>query len=291
MKRASGFAVPEETFIFSFCFSGSKVVTSFSVRMGQKWTSSEDETLRALINAEGKFWTIIASKMPNRNPAQVAARWQKCLDPALIKGSFSVEEDRAIIAFVHEHGIHAWPRITGILPNRSPKQCRERWFMSLDPEVSKEAWTWEEDSLIFQRHLAFGPKWSAIAQGIPGRTANAVKNRWNASVSKRIGTTPDGEPYLMESTARKYTRTKLAQRSRPPPLILPILGLPQAANVSQSTEDGLSAPPNRTLAPSDGSFQESFDPGWCDCDDSLESPLDSRLWSLRSPDLLPRFYI
>jgi hypothetical protein len=258
--------------------------------MGQKWTPSEDEALRELIAVHGKHWCVIATKMPNRNPTQVAARWQKCLNPALTKGSFSLEEDQTIARFVQEHGIHAWPKISALLPNRSPKQCRERWFMNLDPGVTKEAWTFEEDNQIFQLHHQFGPKWALIAQGVPGRTDNAVKNRWNASISKRIGTQPDGEQYLMPSMARKYTRRKLAERHRPPALILPPVGCPLLERVMPMPDLGsLSLP---TLSPmlGEGMIQDGFELGAFTFEDSFESPLGSPSWNLGSPNLMAHLY-
>jgi hypothetical protein len=257
--------------------------------MGQKWTSSEDETLRTLINEEGKQWTIIASKMGNRNAAQVAARWHKCLNPALIKGPFSIEEDCAIIAFVRENGIHAWRLITSAVPNRSPKQCRERWFMNLEPGVSKEAWTFEEDNQIFQLHLKLGSKWAMIARKIPGKTANAVKNRWNASISKRIALGPDGEQYLLRSTSRRYRKRKATGRHRPAPLVLPILKCPPPNKVSRNRDDGPAPPANREAITGQGSFHETFDVNLDDCDDSFDSPVDSPSWSLTSPTSLARF--
>ena len=50
-----------------------------------KWTEVEDEILRQLIRENGKQWNIIAKHLPNRSVAQIASRWEKCLDPNLNK--------------------------------------------------------------------------------------------------------------------------------------------------------------------------------------------------------------
>jgi hypothetical protein len=248
--------------------------------MRHKWTPSEDNKLRELINEHGKRWCIIASKMPNRNQTQVAARWQKCLDPALTKGQFSAEEDQAIAGFVLDHGLHAWPKITAVLPNRSPKQCRERWFMNLDPGVTKDAWTFEEDNQIFLLYRQFGPKWALIAQGVPSRTDNAVKNRWNASISKRIGVSPDGEQYLMPSRARKYTRKKLAERHRPPSLILPESGFPELDSAIPTPDLEFVSMPTGSPIVGDGSFHEEADMESSRFEESFESSMESPSWNL-----------
>jgi hypothetical protein len=188
--------------------------------MASRWTEAEDELLRQLIPQFGRQWSAIASRIPNRNATQVASRWEKCINPILTKGQFTTEEDQLIVDFVTQNGDRAWPKITAVLPHRTTKQCRERWFNNLDPSVSKGPWTPEEDRMIFDAHARFGPKWSQIAQLIPGRSDNAIKNRWNASISKRTTVADNGQPELLTSKLRKYTR-RMEPRPRPPPLVAP----------------------------------------------------------------------
>jgi hypothetical protein len=189
--------------------------------MASRWTASEDDQLRELIKTFGRQWSVIASHIPSRTAAQVSARWEKCINPDLTKGAFTPEEDAILADFVNTHGVRAWPKTVEVLPHRSPKQCRERWFNNLDPSVTKLAWTPEEDALIFELYLKYGPKWSTIAPLIAGRTDNAIKNRWNASISHRFQYDETGKPFLAPSAARKYTRRKQLDGHRPPALSLP----------------------------------------------------------------------
>ena len=71
------------------------------------------------------------------------------------------------------------PTITLSMDNRTGKQCRERYVNHLDPEMKKTAWTSEEDNVIRDMFPEFETKWSKYMVLLPGRSDNAIKNRYH----------------------------------------------------------------------------------------------------------------
>jgi hypothetical protein len=151
------------------------------------WTPEEDEILsRAVHQFQGKNWKKIAEFFPDRTDVQCLHRWQKVLNPELVKGPWSKEEDEIIVQMVHKYGPKKWSTISQALPGRIGKQCRERWHNHLNPNINKEAWTQEEEIMLIHAHSIHGNKWAELTKYLPGRTDNSIKNHWNSSVKKKV---------------------------------------------------------------------------------------------------------
>ncbi|POO03932.1 GAMYB transcription factor [Trema orientale] len=92
-----------------------------------QWTPEEDEILRRAVQRfKGKNWKKIAECFKDRTDVQCLHRWQKVLNPELVKGPWSKEEDEIIVELVNKFGPKKWSTIAQHLPGRIGKQCRER---------------------------------------------------------------------------------------------------------------------------------------------------------------------
>ena len=96
----------------------------------------------------------------------------------IVKSKFTPEEDKKLIELVNNSPDVDWNKIAAQFTNRNPRQCRERWQNYLNPALSSNNWTEEEDQLILERFKEMGPHWNAIGRTFVGRSGNAVRNRY-----------------------------------------------------------------------------------------------------------------
>ncbi|KAJ6676665.1 hypothetical protein OIU85_009895 [Salix viminalis] len=71
---------------------------------------------RALLPSARKTWTG-----PKKN--------------SVVKGQWTIEEDRTLIQLVEQYGVRKWSHVAQMLPGRIGKQCRERWHNHLRPNI------------------------------------------------------------------------------------------------------------------------------------------------------------
>mgnify|MGYP001054217009 CR=1 FL=1 len=115
-----------------------------------------------------------------------------------IKQLFSPQEDEFLKYLVSVYGDKDWKFISKQMPNRTTRQCRERYKNYLAPEIINGAWTEAEDELLRQKYEEFGPKWSKISTFFQSRSDVNIKNHWN-TLTNHISKTPKFKVYLATS--------------------------------------------------------------------------------------------
>ena len=154
--------------------------------------------------------------------------------PTFRKSKWTPEEDKLLIDSVNKHGMGNWSLVSQAVPGRTGKQCRERWINQLCPALNKDNWTPQEDAILIQQQRIHGNFWTKIAQFLPGRSSNNVKNRWSWLSRHRVPSTLAAQMIPMaqqnSSSPQQPQSAQPVVRSRPP---MPMIHYPHQQTVPQ----------------------------------------------------------
>jgi len=94
-------------------------------------------------------------------------------------------EDELLKALVKQHA-QDWKSICLSFPDKSQTSVKKRWDLRHNPNTKKSKWTSEEDQTILRlRARLGGGYWKTIAKYLPGRPADAIKNRYYCSLRRK----------------------------------------------------------------------------------------------------------
>ncbi|KAK9063732.1 hypothetical protein SSX86_017604 [Deinandra increscens subsp. villosa] len=137
----------------------------------------------------------------------------------LRRGPWTLDEDNLLIHYITCHGEGRWNSLaksSGL--KRTGKSCRLRWLNYLKPDVKHGNLTPQEQLLILELHSKWGNRWSKIAQNLPGRTDNEIKNYWRTKVQKQARHLKiDSNSKIFVEALRHFLVPRLLEKGGPSP--------------------------------------------------------------------------
>lgn len=100
------------------------------------------------------------------------------------KGDWTPEQDYYLTMIVKSSEIYHWGNICDKFNmllgsgTKTSKQCRERWFNTLDPMINHSPWSKQEEAILILSHMKLKNRWCDISMNLQGRNNNMVKNRF-----------------------------------------------------------------------------------------------------------------
>ena len=98
--------------------------------------------------------------------------------------SWLASEDELVRTLVAQFGPRKWKLIASRLKTKSQKQVYARWRDYLQPGLTTQPWSKEEQVKLLELQEHVGNQWAVLARLMPGRSPNAIKNRYHATKRK-----------------------------------------------------------------------------------------------------------
>lgn len=95
-----------------------------------------------------------------------------------LRSRFTQAEDVMLKLLVNQYGDTDWQLISKKMRGRNQRQCKDRWYNYLAPELDFSPWRQKDDKKLEDLFNEHGAKWKLIAHSFPSRTSINVKNRW-----------------------------------------------------------------------------------------------------------------
>ena len=100
-------------------------------------------------------------------------------------GVWSEAEDELLYSWQRRIG-NKWSEVARHIPGKTGQQCAQRWRHKVNPDIRRDKWTAEEDSLLVRLVHQFGNRWALISRNVPGRTDQQCMGRWKRHLDPNI---------------------------------------------------------------------------------------------------------
>ena len=181
IKAANNYQIPEGTEELL-----NKVITSF---IDKKYSAKIAAKRAAALIANDQAIETFLNIFNAYNSTLTLSQFMSNLKPKQIKsGPWSPQEDKLLTEGYQKFG-NDWSRVADYVGNgRTKSQCAQRWERSLDPSISREAWTEEEVKLLHEGVKKFGfGSWVKVSKLVGTRSDVQCRYKYKSIHTKNIG--------------------------------------------------------------------------------------------------------
>ena len=159
---------------------------------------------------------------------------------------WSREEDLKLCKAVENYGTEDWNFIAQVVGGgRTRQQCHQRWFRGLDPTISRERWSPEEEKLLLKYIKEEGLKaWTKIAKKIGTRNDVQCRYHYKQILKRTNQALPHDDEFNSQPSPQDSPISSTPNQTSPTFLPFTPSGAAQEQNPQQNTnsiEDKISA--------------------------------------------------
>lgn len=134
------------------------------------------------------------------------------------KWQWTAEEDQLLIRLARQCN-RDWSKIVEFFPNKSVANVKKRYLNKHSPHIRKFNWTPQEDKIILALYAEQGCSWIQIAEHLPGRQPDAIKNRFYGTLRKKLSETEQAK-LARRPKPELRSMVKIESQETPSPLAL-----------------------------------------------------------------------
>ncbi|EGG04208.1 uncharacterized protein MELLADRAFT_72431 [Melampsora larici-populina 98AG31] len=122
-----------------------------------KWDANEDEALRNAVAACGMVWKDVAPRVRGRTDAQCRERWCNILDPRIVVGNWTSEEDEKILRLRNQES-KTWSEISkSFNGRRTDNHCMRRYSELTKSDPKRKQKNSRSNPTKFNRVIQLNP--------------------------------------------------------------------------------------------------------------------------------------